>query len=218
VGALATIIGAISDDVVSALAAAGYPALTQDAAGNEGRILVGTAALYENVSAPRIIFEPIGSKFKGAEYASNSTTIGTTERRNQNALRTVAAEDVMFNVRCWGASPTGDATDDYDVTRALYHQIRASLQSLIPGAFEIEESGKYTTSANVNRSGREFVFGLTLFTPVLSGLVPYGASNGTPADIAAIVETLYAPPGVAGVGADFLVLPDGSGSTEPGCT
>lgn len=216
-GALASIIEAISDDVVAALADAGYPPLTPGPDGSAGAILVGTAALYEQSSPPRIIFEPVGSKFKAAEYASASSELTTLERRNQKVLRTIAAEDISFDVRCWGAAGTGYPVDDYDVTRALYHQVRASLQKLMPGAFEIEESGAFTKSTNVAVDGREFVFGVTFFTPILGALVPYGLPNRTPAEIATVVAGIYAPPGTHAVGTDRMVLPDGSGSSEPGC-
>jgi hypothetical protein len=216
-GALATIIEALSNDVVSALAAASYPPLAPRADGTAGAILVGTAANFEQAAPPRIIFEPVGSKFKAADYASASAALDTTERRNQKALRTIAAEDISFDVRCWGAAGTGYPVDDYDVTRALYHQVRASLQKLLPGAFAIEESGAFTKSTNVAVDGREFVFGVTFFTPIMGALVPYGLPNRTAAQIATVVEHGYAPPDVVAVGTDRMVLPDGSGTTEPGC-
>lgn len=217
-GALKSIIGAVSDSVVAALAVAGYPPLTPDASGNAGKILVGTAALFEQVSAPRIIFEPLGSKFSGSEYASSSATLGTTERRRQNAMRTVAAEDVMFGVRVWGAAGTGDPVDDYDVTRGIYHQIRSSLQACLPGAFAIDDSGKYTVGSNVVLHGREFVFGVTIFTPILSALMPYELVNYTPAQIATATARLYAPAGVAYDGTNRMISSDGTvGAAEPGC-
>lgn len=216
-GALATIIGAISDDVVSSLADAGYPPLTSDQSGNAGAILVGSAAAFEQTSPPRIIFEPKGSKFVAAEYASNSYDMASTERANQSSMRTIAGEDINFDVRCWGAAGTGNPVDDYDVTRALYHQVRASLQKLMAGSFEIEESGKYTTGTNVVRDGREFVFGVTFNTPVLDALMPYALANESSDVHAALVTTLHAPPDVAISGTDNLVLPDGTGTTEPGC-
>ncbi len=213
-GALATLIDAISDDVVAALSAAGYPPLTRDASGNAGAILVGTEALYEQSAPPRIIFEPIGSKFGAAEWSSASAERHTLERQNQIALRTIAAEDVQFNVRCWGAAGTGFPVDDYDVTRALYHQVRASLHKLMPGAYAIEEGGKYTVSSNVNRDGREFVFGVTFLTPVLDALAPYSLSNRTATQIATVVDALYAPDDVVAVGTEEL---DVRGTAEEGC-
>jgi hypothetical protein len=195
-GALATIIGAISDDVVEALAAASYPPLTRDASGKPGRILVGTAEVFEQSSPPRIIFEPVGSKFAAGEYYSASSALGTTERKNQAAMRTIAAENISFSVRCWGAAGTNDPVDDYDVTRALYHQVRASLQKLLPGSFEITDTGKFTTGSNVNRLGREFVFGVTFFTPVLDHLQPFAASNRSSEELAEMTDRLRAPDGV----------------------
>lgn len=184
-GSLATIIQTISDDVVAALAAASYPPLTPDASGNAGAILVGTAAAFETSAPPRIIFEPIGSTFATAEYASASATLGTLERAHQNAMRTIAAENVMFNVRCWGAAGTANPVDDYDVTRALYHVVRASIHKLLPGAYAIDAQGKYPPSTNVARDGREFVFGCIFFTPVLLSLLPYDrARQYAPADVA----------------------------------
>lgn len=216
-GVLSTIIGVISADVVAALASAGYPPLTPDQSGNAGAILVGPASIFEQTSPPRIIFEPKGSKFSGSEYASNSASLSTLERRNQKAVRTIASEDVMFDVRCWGAAGTGNPVDDYDVTRALYHQVRASMQKLMPGSFEIEESGKYVADSNVILSGRQFVFGVTFFTPVLDALVPYGFANELAAAQAAVVANLYAPAGVTANGTDHLVAGDGNGTTEEGC-
>jgi hypothetical protein len=216
-GALATMISLVSADVVTALAAAGYPPLTPDQSGNAGGILIGPAAAFEQTSPPRIIFEPKGSKFVAAEYYSASATLTTDERRAQSVARTIAGEDISFDVRCWGAANTGVMVDDYDVTRALYHQVRASLQSLMPGAFEIEESGKFVVESNVVRNGVAFVFGVTFLTPVLDALMPYAFANQTQAARTVVVETLHAPAGVLPSGTDHLVLPDGSGSTENGC-
>ncbi len=187
-GSLATIISALSDDVVASLAAASYPPLTPNADGTPGSILVGTAAKYENSAAPRIIFEPIGSVFGGSEYASASTTLDTQERKVQNAMRTIASENVQFNVRCWGAAGTQNPVDDYDVTRALYHAVRASLNRLMPGAYDIAAVGKYPPNTNILISGREFVFSVVFFTPVLASLLPYDRTR------------MYAPDGVVPAG------------------
>jgi hypothetical protein len=212
-GALATIIGAISDDVVAALDAASYPPLTPDASGNAGRILIGPATLFEQSAPPRIIFEPSKSKFLPAEYYSPSASLSTVERRNQASLRTIAGENISFVVRCWGAVPDApgvNSADDYDVTRALYHQVRASLHNVMPGAYEIEESGEFDTTNVVNHLGREFVFGVTFFTPVLSALAPFALSNYSTAQVAAVVDNLYAPDDVQAMGGVTLTAPDGT--------
>ena len=205
-GVLATIIDSISADVVASLAAASYPPLTPDASGNAGKILVGSERLYEQTAPPRIIFEPVGFKWHDAEYYSASATRHTDERRVEGVQRTVAAEDVLIVVRCWGAAGTGSIVDDYDVTRMLAHAVRAALQRKMPGAFSIEETGKFTADTHVNRSGRELVFGLTFFTPVLASLLPFDAARQ------------YAPSGVHGVGTEHIISPDGTGASESGCT
>ena len=208
-GALATIITTISDDVVAALAAASYPPLVPDASGNPGKILVGTAALFEAAAPPRIIFEPIGSKFSARDGGySNSATLNTLERKHENAMRSIGSEDVQFLVRVWGISPTGNLVDDYDMTRTLYHAVRASIHRLMPGAYEIDETGKWTQGSNLNRAGREFTFGVTFFTPILASLLPYDAA------------VLYAPPGSVAVITDSMTIPTTgptTGPTEQGC-
>lgn len=197
-GYLATIINEISNDVVAALAAASYPPLT------DGAIVVGTAAEFEQGDAPRIIFDPTpGSKLHSPEYYSAEQDF-LGERRVQNALRTIAGEDVMFAVHCWGAADTGVVVDDYDVTRGLYHAVRAVLQKRLPGEHAIDETGKYRTGTNLRRRGRWYTFGVTIFTPVLSGLLPYDRVKA------------YAPDGVVPVGTDLVVLP--TGETEAGCS
>lgn len=204
-GAIADVIAAIEEEVIAALAAASYPPLS------DGEILVGTAALFEQSAAPRIIFEPVGSSFGTAEYASASATLDTPERQRQNAMRTIAAEDMFFNVRCWGAAvpgPTVKPVDDYDVTRALYHAVRAALHKRMPGAYKVEESGKYPASSNIIRSGREFVFGVTFLTPVLESLLPYDRAR------------LYAPDDVVAEGTDSMTIPTTgptTGPSETGC-
>lgn len=213
-GALAVIIGAISDDVVAALAAASYPALTPDASGNAGRILIGPAALFEQSAPPRIIFEPSKSKFLGSEYASASRVLTTQERKNQNTLRTIGGEDISFIVRCWGAAPGSvNTADDYDVTRALYHQVRASIHKVMPGAYQVQEDGQFDTENIINHLGREFVFGVTFLTPILDTLAPYALSNRTGAQIATVVDGMNAPADVHAVGGVTLTLPSG-GSEE----
>ncbi len=209
-GALASIITAISDDVVAALAAAGYPPLTPDQSGGAGKILVGTAAAYEQTSPPRIIFEPKGSKFTPAEWSSSSATLSTQERKAQSKLRSIATEQISFTVRCWGAAGTSSPVDDYDVTRALYHRVRASIHALIPGAYEIAETGTFTTGTNVVRDGREFVFGVTFFTPVLDSLLPYDLPNQTEAVRDAAVAYVSAPVDVEPAGGLTMTTPSGT--------
>ena len=199
-GNLAVIVNAINDVLVAELLAGGYPALTPDQSGNPGKILVGTASAFEQSSPPRIILEPLGSDFSTGEYYSSSTEIWTEERRRQIATRALASEHMKFACRCWGAADTGNPVDDYDLTRALYHAMRIALHNTMPGSYEIDESGKYTTGSNVIRNGREFVFGLTIMSPILETLQPYDRA------------TRFAPNGVTAVIEDFMTVP-ATGST-----
>ncbi len=197
-GYLATIISEISNDVVAMLAAGGYPALV------DGGIVVGTAAEFEQTAPPRIIFDPSpGSKFHAPEYYSADQDF-TTERRVQNALRTIAGEDVTFDVHCWGAASTGVVVDDYDVTRSLYHAVRAVLQKRLAGEHQIDSTGKYRTGTNLVRLGRWYTFGVTIFTPIIDTLQPYDRANA------------YASDAVVPAGADYIKLP--TGETEAGCS
>lgn len=182
-GPLAQIVGALSSLVVANLAAAGYPALT------DGGIVVGTAAEFEQGDAPRIIFDPSpGSKFVAPEWYSASAVIHTEERERQIASRTISGDNVSFAVHCWGASPTGSVVDDYDVTRALYHAVRAAIHAIAPGAYQIEDGGKYRTGTNVVRRGRWFTFNLTIYTPILTQLTPLANDPAT-----YVSPTAYAP-------------------------
>ncbi len=182
-GPLAQIIGAVSALVVVNLASAGYPPLT------DGGIVVGTAAEFEQGDAPRIIFDPSpGSKFVSPEWYSASAVIHTAERERQIATRTIAGDNVSFAVHCWGASPNGVVVDDYDVTRALYHAVRAAIHAVAPGAYQIEDGGKYRTGTNIVRRGRWFTFNLTIYTPILTQLVPFVNDPAT-----YVSPTAYAP-------------------------
>lgn len=199
-GTLAKNVEAISDEVVAQLASGGYPALT------DGKIVVGTAAEFENTAPPRIIFDPSpGFKFLTREYFSASATLGTQERRVQGAQRTIAGRDVGFMVHCWGSAGSNDIIDDYDFTYELADRVRSACQKVMPGNFSIEASGKFRTGTNLVRLGRWLTFDLVIQVPVLSSPLPYDRARQ------------YAPDGVtAHALADGMIFPDGS--TEPGCT
>jgi hypothetical protein len=207
-GPISTIITTLSDEVVARLAAASYPPLCPDASGNAGRILVGRAAQFEQAAPPRIIFVPLGSAFSTRDIYSRAQTYNAAERREQNAQRAIAQEALGFEVRCWGQSDPPHPTDDFDVTRALYHCVRAVVHDLCPGAYEIDATGSYTdatfASAQLARAGREFVFNVTLLTPVLSSLLPYSTTRQ------------YAPPAVLPVITDGIQTPTAI-SPENGC-
>jgi hypothetical protein len=198
-GTLASVIVAISDEVVAQLAAGGYPPLV------DGKIVVGTAAEFEELAPPRIIFDPSpGFKFVTREYYSASTTINTQERKVEAAQRTIAGRNVGLTVHCWGAAGTNDPADDYDITYELADRVRSACQKTMPGNFAIEASGKFRVGSNAIRLGRWLSFDLVIQVPVLSSPLPYDRARQ------------YAPDGTKAVAtSDGMIFPDGS--TEPGC-
>lgn len=195
-GSLADFMTALSADVVSALAAGSYPPLV------DGGILFGPARVYEQSRPPRIIVTPLSSQFSAPDLYSASATLGTTERRKQAVMKVQHTERVTFEVRCWGGDSAGSLVADYDLTRALYHCVLASLQRLAPN-HGLDKTGAFTTAGPLSSLGREFVFTTWLDTPVLDTLVPYNNS------------TLYAPATVAPVLTDTFIA--ATGETGTGC-
>jgi hypothetical protein len=116
--------------------------------------------------------------------------------------RSILSDVISFEVRCWGSSPSGDPSQDYDYTQALYQQVIRSVNELTYGSY-VCGRGTWTdgrlNDSQLIRDGREFVFTVTLSTPVLER-----------------IEALpFAPPNVAPGVTDTLVL--SNGQSGPGC-
>lgn len=190
------LVSLISDNVVANLALAGYPALT------EGKILLGRQYQAEQSSPPRIVFIPTGSAFSMKDvYNSSRGTAYTAEQLAQNLNPSIQTDSITFEVRCWGVSPNQDPDDDFDYTQALYQQVIRSVDELTRGSFACG-SGTWTDSkegaGQLNRDGREFVFGLTFSTPVLRWVDPL---VGAPTDVTlSETDTFIRPDGVSGPG------------------
>ena len=131
------------------------------------------------------------------------------EYQAQSQQKALLTEEILFEVRCWGTipapgtsqEPPGDDPDfDFDFTQALYQQVIRSCHHIAVGSFEvIGEGGGVWTDSKVQssqffRSGREFVFQLSLSVPILDQLLP------------------YAPVGTAGSLTVQETDPDGSGN------
>lgn len=178
---IVALVAAISADVVAKLAAAGYPALT------DGEILLGRQEQFAQSAPPRIIFTPARSSFPAKDVYNRSLLSlmnpYSTEALAQIAQRAIRSDNLTFEVRCWGSADPPDPANDFDITQAYYQQVIASVHSLCPGAFSVE-NGTWTdstyTSAQLFRDGREFVFGLTFYTPVLDQLLEFAPSNVAP--------------------------------------
>lgn len=186
------LVAAISDAVVTRLAAAGYPPLVA------GKILLGRQHLAENAFPPRIVVVPRRSRFLSKDVTDASILLTSTpytpNRLVQIQNRSVYTEAFGLEVHCWGtcvdrSDPSKIQETDLNFTRALYHALIAACDDLARGAFTPED-GEYTEAALV-QLGSEFVFGLTFMTPVLTELLP------------------FVPPGTVG---QATIVPDGSTS------
>src|ERR1700749_1026164 len=107
---IVALVSQISTDVVTDLAAAGYPALI------DGKILLGKQFQFEQSAPPRIIFTPVNSDFptKDVYNASPTGQSGyTAEQLAQNRNRSILSDMINFEVRCWGVSPDQDPDNDY---------------------------------------------------------------------------------------------------------
>lgn len=188
----AELMTALSADVVAALAAGGYPSLV------DGAILFGPAHVFEHSRPPRVVVSPMGSKFGAPDLYPRTAT----ERKKMVVLPVAHSETVTLEVRCWGiASPRTDA-GDYDMTRTLAHAVLASLQRIVPN-HGLSTQGEWTKSGPIDSAGREFVFAVSIDTPVLDSLLPYNAA------------TMYASAGTTAVTTDTYTNPDGT--TGTGC-
>ena len=192
----AEFLSALNADVVAALSTGGYPPLV------DGAILFGPARVFEHSRPPRIIVEPAPSKFSAPDLSSASATLTTEERRQQAVMLAVHTERVAFTVRCWGGTVSGSGVTDYDLTRALYHAVLASLQRLVPN-HGLDATGEWTAAGPIGSLGQEFVFATWLDTPVLDRMLPYDPA------------TQYAPAGVAPATTDTYTAP--TGETGSGC-
>lgn len=193
------LVAAISNDVVASLAAASYPPLV------DGAILLGRQFQFENSAPPRIVFVPTKSAFPDKDVYNRSLTGGgyTPEQLLQNKNPSLRSDNITFEVRCWGVSLDQNPEDDFDYTQALYQQVIRSTDLLARGSYAVG-TGDWTdskfTSGQLNRDGREFVFTLTIFTPILTFLTPL----------------VSAPSNVSQDATTNIILPTGQSGT--GCT
>ena len=191
----------INDAVTGKLADAAYPPLT------DGKILYGRSEQFSQSAPSRIIFTRTKSSFIWGtrNVYSRSLEAYGTERKEQNASRSIAQKNMSFEVRCWGADPSRDLVANDDITEALVQAVIASIHELACGSYEVGD-GAYTNStfasSQIMLEGTEFVFPVTLYAPVTTTLVPYDP------------EIRYAPPGTSANTSDYLTTPFG---TETGC-
>lgn len=164
----------ISAAVVQRLSDANYPPLVA------GKILLGEQHIAENDAPPKIVFVPRSTRYGSKDITSPipllTATPYTPEQLIEISNRPVLTEDFTFAVHCWGRTstetdPAKIPDDDYNFARSLAHSVIAACDDLARGAFTVEP-GEWTQNGVVN-FGREFVFGITFQTPVLSQLLPF---------------------------------------------
>lgn len=154
------LVAAISDDVIAAFAAASLPPLV------DGAILLGRQHVSEQSSAPRIVFIPKSSTFPAKDVSSRSTSSNAAERAVMRDARALRGDWKTFEVHCWGIADPPDPDDNYDATETLYQQVIRSIHLLCPNMYQIE-SGSWNDETLLVTLGREFVFDVTIRTPVL---------------------------------------------------
>jgi len=207
------VISSISDCLVLGLATAGWPPLRPLVNGATGRIIIANSHTLDQFMPARVVFLPLKSEFGAKDTSRGTARVATNadgydaESRLAVSNPAVATESVTFEVRCWGIA-SDDATDphglDYEYTRALYHGVIAASQLIMPGCYKVER-GAWEIVSHVKRVGREFVFGLTVSTPVLQVMAPPTGTPGYP----------FAPSDVAPLITDSFVI--GTGESSPGC-
>lgn len=176
---IVAIVSAISDDVVAALAAGGYPALT------DGKVLLGAEHVAEASAPPRVVFVPATSRWAAKQVYGPAKVQGypSANERLKVQERALLTETFTYRVHVWGQASPPDPAADYDATQVLYQQVVRSIHLLAPGNYTLEP-GVWTDStprgSQMVRAGREFVFHVSFGTPVLDQLLPYA-----PADTAA---------------------------------
>jgi hypothetical protein len=156
-----------------------------------GKIYLGREHVDENSAAPRIVFVPVRSAFGPRSTANRNVAGNAVERAAQIAARSIGTEKVTFEVHAWGQADPPDPRNDFDATQVLYQQVIQSTHLLCAGIYEASSGAwadQVAGSTQMVKAGHEFVFGLTIETPILDKALPYA-----PSDIAALPTTNLQP-------------------------
>lgn len=164
----------ISNEVVARLAAAGFPPLQR------GAILLGEQHLGENDAPPKIVFVPHTCEYSSKDPSGALPLLSNTpydpERLAEISNRPILTEEFTFEVHCWATTTDRSVRQtipdvDYTYARALAHAVIAAVDALCRGVYRVARGA--WTRGGVITYGREFVFDLTLYTPVLTELLPF---------------------------------------------
>ncbi len=202
------LVNLISVEVVSRLAAAGYPALCPSIDGvTPGKIQIGESFVNEQGSPPRVLFVPKGFDFANERSVATRMNGSTNvEGRAQAAQRAIARQWKTFEVQVWGlnfsdqVTPAPDAALDYDATQALSEIVWQACQFKAPGCWRTTRGEIDPKSPTLMKLGRIFVWDLGLDTPIADTALP------------------FAPNGVTSAGTSKLQPNDGTIAPEIGCS
>ena len=128
------LVSAINTEVVARLAAAGYPALTQEIDGSAGKILLGSSFPAEFSSPPRVVFVPQPSKLEGpTRSVMGRAGMPAPEQAAMLSTRAIARMWKSFKVYCWACNfsdqvtPSPDPALDYDAADAMAGAVRSAM-------------------------------------------------------------------------------------------
>jgi hypothetical protein len=204
------LISQISDGVIATLAESGYAPLI------DGKILLGRVHHAEEGSPPRVLFIPAKSSFgPGEVYGASNYVDGrrySDETRSQTRLRSIATERITFEVRCWGVGVEPSPEADIDATHTLYRAVMAVVHQCCPGSYKFEAGGWVDAKDGTTQTlqlGREFVFGISIDTPVLDVPAAAAQASGEP-------HVISAPDDVALNRTNTMITTDGTSGV--GCT
>lgn len=177
-----TLVGSISNVLVSKIAEAGYPALT------DGAILLGRQHVYTQGSPPRVIMYPTDSVYGPRDPASDSR-VATNQRyatdgKAEILNRSIGTDGIVFMVHCWGwqydqSEPATVPDGNFDFTRILAHAVLQSIQAIMPGNPVVMGGaghwpGSEPGATQLDVFGREFVFKTNpIPTPILQEMLKF---------------------------------------------
>ncbi len=210
------VLNRLSDRVAELLEEAGWPALRDAPNGTTGKIFLLDAHRVDQFMPPRIVAVPVAGKF-----GPKNATRGVLTDAQMRAVRNnppIATESLVFEVRCWGTAPDSAEwphSGDFEYTRALYHAIFNAAHTIAGGVFVFGD-GHWESVAHAGRVGREFVFTLSIDTPITSRMPAPPASGATSPTARPLPN---APSDVAPKVTDAMNLgtPANPGAQSPGC-
>jgi hypothetical protein len=200
-GLITDVVTAISDDVVAGLALTGALPLT------DGAILLGSAMVAQTNAPPRVVFEPVSTRFGPADRAGSGALPGPSGISSDLAAalltRTLGTAFVKFRVHCWAIADVTPGANhvpaqDIDALEALLTQVWRSCLRINPG-ITVLDGGLWANSARgadalLAVSGWYAMFYVEIPLPITDYSLEWANTTG-PGDppVGVEVETYIAP-------------------------